>query len=266
MKNIFKAVITGGPCAGKTTALAEISHMLKGKGYTVLFVNETATELIRSNVIPDTSEKGTVRLHTFQKLILDLQLAKEEAINEAVEDVKNDRVAILFDRGVFDNRAYIPHEEFKGLREAKGLTEEEIMDRYDLIIHLVSTAKDKKEVYNKGNIARMETVEEAEVIEDATMLAWPDNEKKYVLYNDCSFTEKIHEVEKIIEDYLNKKSKKYIIDKINLDEMVRKTNSVKTGFALDERISRTILKQNGHTYIWDIYMDGSDEMTIEMND
>ena len=35
---IRKIVITGGPCAGKTTALSWIANNLPQKGYTVLFV------------------------------------------------------------------------------------------------------------------------------------------------------------------------------------------------------------------------------------
>ena len=43
---ITKIVITGGPCAGKTTALSWIQSNFTKLGYTVLFVPETATELI----------------------------------------------------------------------------------------------------------------------------------------------------------------------------------------------------------------------------
>ena len=39
-------MITGGPCAGKTTALSRIQRDLAHLGYTVLIVPETATALI----------------------------------------------------------------------------------------------------------------------------------------------------------------------------------------------------------------------------
>ena len=44
--NISKIVITGGPCAGKTTGMSWIQNTFAQRGYTVLFVPETATELI----------------------------------------------------------------------------------------------------------------------------------------------------------------------------------------------------------------------------
>ena len=40
--SITKIVITGGPCAGKTTALSWIQNAFIEKGYAVLFVPETA--------------------------------------------------------------------------------------------------------------------------------------------------------------------------------------------------------------------------------
>ena len=49
---ITKIVLTGGPCAGKTTALSWIQNNLPKYGYTVLYVPETATELIGGGVAP----------------------------------------------------------------------------------------------------------------------------------------------------------------------------------------------------------------------
>ena len=49
---IKKIVITGGPCAGKTTAMGWIKEAFTDHDYTVLFVPETATELITGGVAP----------------------------------------------------------------------------------------------------------------------------------------------------------------------------------------------------------------------
>ena len=46
LMDIKKIVVTGGPCAGKSTAMAKIKEELEREGYTVLLVHETATELI----------------------------------------------------------------------------------------------------------------------------------------------------------------------------------------------------------------------------
>ncbi|MCD8120989.1 MAG: ATP-binding protein [Clostridiales bacterium] len=52
MQEITKIVITGGPCAGKTTAMSWLQNEFTEKGYAVLFVPETATELIGGGVAP----------------------------------------------------------------------------------------------------------------------------------------------------------------------------------------------------------------------
>ena len=49
---ITKIVITGGPCAGKTTGLSWIQNTFSQLGYVVLVVPETATELISGGVTP----------------------------------------------------------------------------------------------------------------------------------------------------------------------------------------------------------------------
>lgn len=52
MKSITKIVLTGGPCAGKSTAMSWIQNAFTERGYKVLFVPETATELITGGVAP----------------------------------------------------------------------------------------------------------------------------------------------------------------------------------------------------------------------
>lgn len=66
---ISKIVITGGPCAGKSTAMSWVQNAFTQMGYTVLFVPETATELINGGVAPWTCGTNT----EFQKCQMKLQ-------------------------------------------------------------------------------------------------------------------------------------------------------------------------------------------------
>jgi predicted ATPase len=52
MPRITKIVITGGPCGGKSTGLSRIEKHFSGLGYHVMFVNETATEMITGGAVP----------------------------------------------------------------------------------------------------------------------------------------------------------------------------------------------------------------------
>ena len=49
-KDVHKIVITGGPCAGKSTALSWIQEEYTKLGYCVLFISETATDLITAGL------------------------------------------------------------------------------------------------------------------------------------------------------------------------------------------------------------------------
>ena len=76
---IRKIVLTGGPCAGKTTGLSWIRNAFSQRGWTVLIVPETATELISGGVAPWTCgtnldyQLGQVRLQLTKEDISELQ-------------------------------------------------------------------------------------------------------------------------------------------------------------------------------------------------
>ncbi|MBQ4032120.1 MAG: AAA family ATPase, partial [Bacilli bacterium] len=167
--SISKIVLTGGPCAGKTTALNWISNYFSKRGYTVLFVPETATELISNGVAPWTC--GTnYEYQTFQAR---LQHVKEQIFEEAAKTMKSDKILIVCDRGMLDNKAYMKEAEFKRLLKDMGTNETKERDSYDAVFHLVSAAKGKEEVYTlANNQARTETVEQARALDDKIIAAW----------------------------------------------------------------------------------------------
>ena len=202
MKKILNLVITGGPCGGKTTSLQILKEYFEQKGFKVFTVEETATSVIRSGAIP--KPDGSVSLEVFQWMILIEQLSKEIAIRKAAMDCDEEKVVILYDRAVLDNRAYISHKIFQKMIDQLGITEKQIMSWYDLILHMVSPAYDKPDVYNKGNVARMENVERARQVEADTIQAWPECDKKHVFYNDCDFPEKIRRMIEVIDEEIAK--------------------------------------------------------------
>ncbi len=197
MKDILKIVITGGPCAGKTTALDKLDKALHEDGDTVIFVNETATELIQQGMRPFGDEKDRLELIDFQRLILKVQLDKEEARLKAAERVKNEYVSILHDRGASDNGAYLDDKEFEQILEEKRVTKEELLGRYDLVIHLVSTAIDKEECY-VNSAERKETPQEARRLDARTVRMWSKHPNLIVLFNDGTAEEKVEMVIKVI--------------------------------------------------------------------
>ena len=53
MKKIFHLCFTGGPCGGKSTAITKVFTELTKRGYTVLLVPESATEIIVNGITAD---------------------------------------------------------------------------------------------------------------------------------------------------------------------------------------------------------------------
>ena len=98
---ITKIVITGGPCAGKSTAMSRIQEEFEQMNYTVLFVPETATELITGGVAPWTCGTNA----QYQTCQLKLQLEKEKIFEQAARTMKSDKILIVCDRGTLDNKA-----------------------------------------------------------------------------------------------------------------------------------------------------------------
>ena len=159
---IKRIVLTGGPCAGKSTALSKLENYLLEKGYAVLVVAESATELIKGGIRPfgDQALYGI----DFQGIILDYQLAKEKSYDQAAHllEASGRDVVILYDRGVLDNKAYLDYPEWKRLLASRNLKEEEIKNHYDAVIHMVTAACLENGIYTlENNAARTENKEDA---------------------------------------------------------------------------------------------------------
>lgn len=196
---IAKIVITGGPCAGKSTAMSRIQDELSRMGYTVLFVSETATELICGGIAPWTCSTNA----EYQKFQLRLQIEKEKIFEEAARTMPADKVLIVCDRGTLDNKAYMSAEEFAEALASIGSNEVELRDRYDAVFHLVTAAKGAEEFYTtQNNSARTETADEAAAIDDRLISAWTGHPHLRVIDNSYSFEDKIKKLIAEIASFL----------------------------------------------------------------
>lgn len=173
-KKILRIVLTGGPCAGKTTVLTDLTHVLENKGYKVFTIQEVATLLINSGLAPNEEDN-----FSFQKNIMSTQLYLEQTIEKAALHHDSDRIIIIYDRGICDQLAYISREKFELLLQEKGMKLTDAFNRYDAVLHLVTAADGAAEHYvsnstvaASNNSARNETIEEAIQLDKATQEAW----------------------------------------------------------------------------------------------
>ena len=192
---IYKIALTGGPCAGKTTALREIWLFLRKKGYNVVIVPETATELINGGITP--SSVGQIN---FQKNLLELQLKKEQIFTKSAEELGKD-VVVVFDRGCLDGKAYLSDEEYASVLNELELEEENIINFYDAVIFLDSAAMSNDNIYSTSdNPARNETVSEARKINIRTQEVWKNHRLFTIIRSESDFEEKISKLLSVIEN------------------------------------------------------------------
>ena len=187
-KTITKIVITGGPCAGKTTAMSWIQNAFTRMGYAVLFVDETATQLITGGAAPWLSTSN----RDFQWRLLELQLNKEKAFVEIAKTMKAEKILVVCDRAALDNRAYMSEEDFRYVLRQMNTNEVALRDQYDAVFHLVTAAKGAERFYTTANnAARTETVEQAAALDDKLIAAWTGHPHLRVIDNSTDFEEKI---------------------------------------------------------------------------
>lgn len=183
---IWRFVITGGPCAGKTTCLSILEQSLTQKGFKVIVVPETATELINSGITP-----WELTSEAFQSILIDRSINKEDTSCTAAFSLETD-VVILYDRGLLDCKAYVSQDAFNEILRKRNTTENEILNSYDGVFHLVTAAKGAEEFYTlSNNTARKETPKQAIELDDKTQCAWIGHPNFRVIDNSTNFEDKI---------------------------------------------------------------------------
>ena len=205
MKEITKIVLTGGPCAGKTSAQEYIRKAFEEKGYVVFFVPECATILINSGI----DQKVCGGYDLFEKPVFSMQVALEKCYGETAQEVEAEKVLIVCDRGTMDIKAFIDAERFDEIAGCYETDEESELHKYDAVFHLVTAAKGAEEFYSsKNNSARIETLEEAAKNDDRIIAAWEKHPNLVIIENRGSFDDKMNDLISAIDAFLGSKNNK----------------------------------------------------------
>lgn len=197
--SVKKIVITGGPGAGKTTGLSWIQNEFTKLGYAVLFVPETASELITGGVAPWTCGSNI----DYQMCQMELQLEKERIFEQAAKTMNAEKILIVCDRGTIDNKAYMDDLEFCQVLKRINRTEVELRDGYDAVFHMVTAAKGAERFYTtENNKARTETVEQAADMDDKLIAAWTGHPHFRIIDNSTDFDDKLRRLVMEIRSFL----------------------------------------------------------------
>lgn len=189
---MIKVVLTGGPCAGKSSVMDAISRNLK-----VYTVPEVAT-LLFSEGYPcpgKDCEWSPQWQEGFQRTVFQRQVELEQL---ALRMAPHGAIIVL-DRGVADGAAYWPNgpEDFFWFIDCAPT---QVYSLYTAVIHLESLAVGKPHLYGKaGNDARFEPLERAQALDEAIKMAWAGHPQRHVISSSNSLEENTMEVIKILQ-------------------------------------------------------------------
>lgn len=220
-KDIKKIVLTGGPCAGKTTALVKVIEHFSSLGYKVFTIPEIPTLFSQAGMNYLTQNKGL--FYQGEKATLELQLAFEDKFVRMAEECEEPTV-IVCDRGVMDISAYMTPEMWEKITGELGVTTTQLRDhRYDAVLHLVSAADGAEQFYTTStNANRYEQMNEeglrqARLLDKKVINAWTGHSHLRVINNHEDFEKKLNRVLKEISFVLGlpqpiEEERKYIVE------------------------------------------------------
>ncbi|PIO63988.1 hypothetical protein TELCIR_14396 [Teladorsagia circumcincta] len=171
-RQVYKLVLTGGPCGGKSTGQDRLATFFENIGWKVYTVPETATILLGGRV--KFEELNHEQAYIFQRDLLRTMLQIEDTFFNQAEAGVGRNVLIICDRGGMDPSAYTNRESWFRMLSEIGVEEFDLLNkRYDQVVHLVTAADGAEEYYTlSNNTARKENVEAAKEMDDKTRKAW----------------------------------------------------------------------------------------------
>jgi len=216
MNEITKIVLTGGPCAGKTTAMVRIIEHFTGLGYQVFTLPEIPTLCIQAGVNYLTDDRDYH--YQAEKATLQMQLHMEERFMEVAKKCGKPTL-IVCDRGTMDISTYLPEETWQALMNDIGTNTIQLRDsRYDAVLHLVSAANGAEEFYTTANnAARSEDAKTARMLDMKLITAWNGHPHLRIIDNRVDFEKKLKAVIREISNVLGLPSsveaeRKYVVE------------------------------------------------------
>ncbi|WP_040554144.1 AAA family ATPase [Prevotella multiformis] len=195
-----RIVLTGGPCAGKTTALVKVIEHFSSLGYKVFIIPEVPTLFSQAGM--DYLTDNRAFFYEGEKATLETQLDLEDRFTRMAETIKTPTI-IVCDRGTMDISAYMKPEMWEEITAAAGTSSEQLRARYDAVLHLVSAADGAEQFYTTANNAeRTEGLELARELDKKVIQAWSEHPHLRVINNHENFDTKINRVLQEISNVL----------------------------------------------------------------
>ncbi len=115
---VYRVVLTGGPCGGKSSSLKHFTKILNDKGFDVYTAPEVPTIMINGGCQYPGMD-GKKELEEFETALLKLQLQMESSFTQCAASTGRPSVLVL-DRGLMDPSAYLPKHQWEAILDQNG--------------------------------------------------------------------------------------------------------------------------------------------------
>lgn len=192
-KRVPRIVLTGGPCSGKSTLMAELRRELEPL---VHCVPETATIVIAQVGVKPPRDKAGIR--QFQRTIYRVQRGFETISD--LQAARDGKKALLLDRGVIDNAAYCASlSEFEDV--CRTSLEYEYA-QYDIVVCLAMPSREIFDAMGANNPARGESYDQAAALGRRIAAVWGRHPNFHLVADAASWVAKANAAKAIIGNFL----------------------------------------------------------------
>jgi len=265
---VYRIVLTGGPCGGKSTSMSHISDRLTSLGFRVFCVPEAASLLITGvgMVPPMLPEHERI---TFEGTLLRTKIALEDTFTALAKASKR-RSIVLCDRGTMDTRAYMDKETFDLVLSEFGWNVVDLRDRrYDGVVHLVTAAIGAPSHYGtENNTSRHESLEQAAELDFKILEAWVGHPRIRIVDNSTDWKGKVARVLDIVCQFVgaprpNQEQRKFVLEQFDVEGLRQKGINVET-FTVEQTYLHKERSQEikGYTYLRRRGQNGSYTYTL----
>lgn len=140
----------------------------------------------------------------FLELIAKIELYLDNLLVEQAKNSSNEKKMIFIDKCPIDNIAFIGKDELSNMLKKLDTNYDDIINSYDLILHLETIAKSYPELYTNDNNKNRTLDKELAITRNNSLLEFYKQNSKCVVIDGCKdIKEKQAKVIKAIENITN---------------------------------------------------------------
>lgn len=188
---VYRVVLSGGPCGGKTTGQARLCTFFESIGWKVYRVPEVSSILAGGGVKLSGSVMSDEMVVAFYRKLLEMVLQIEATFFDLAASC-TENCLVICDGGAMDIRAMLTESQWKMLMTSGGWNDVELRDsRYNQVVHMVSVAcaanGRRRHFSSHGGM----DVKEARDLDNKLSQAWVGHPYYDVIDNSTDFDRKL---------------------------------------------------------------------------